>query len=111
MVHSKELPGRKDVTQSGPVFGYTPDKNRNPVIKPDEADIVRLIFKRYLSGISGFQIAKDFNEEKYRLNLKGFGPRKESFGLSQMKSIWGIAFFKNRLLMRKETRKGIKDKK
>ncbi|WP_303871918.1 recombinase family protein [Acetobacterium wieringae] len=52
------------------VFGYTSDKNRNPVIKPDEADIVRLIFKRYLSGISGFQIAKDFNEEKVPIEFK-----------------------------------------
>lgn len=52
------------------VFGYTSDKKRNPVIKPDEADIVRLIFKRYLSGISGFQIAKDFNEAKVPIEFK-----------------------------------------
>jgi len=44
------------------VFGYTADANRNPMINQDEANIVKLVFKRYLAGVSGNQIAKDLNE-------------------------------------------------
>lgn len=44
------------------VFGYTADANRNPMINQDEADIVKLVFKRYLAGVSGNQMAKDLNE-------------------------------------------------
>lgn len=44
------------------VYGYTVDANRNPMIKQDEAEIVKRVFNRYLVGVSGYQIAKDLND-------------------------------------------------
>lgn len=43
------------------LLGYDKDENRVLVINEEQADIVRLIFSRYLSGASAKKIAKELN--------------------------------------------------
>ena len=44
------------------LLGYDKDENGRLVINEDEAEIVRLIFKLYLQGLSGLKIAKMLND-------------------------------------------------
>ncbi|QNO17870.1 recombinase family protein [Caproicibacterium amylolyticum] len=43
------------------LIGYDKDENGNLVINEEQAEIVRLIFKRYLDGIRAYQLAKELN--------------------------------------------------
>ena len=43
------------------LLGYDKDENGNLVINEEQAEIVRLIFKRYLDGIRAYQLAKELN--------------------------------------------------
>jgi site-specific DNA recombinase len=45
------------------LLGYDKDENGRLVINEDEAEIVRLIFKLYLQGLSSLKIAKILNDE------------------------------------------------
>lgn len=46
-----------------PAYGYTKDEAGEPIIKDDEAVVVRRIFKEYLNGKGSYVIAKGLSED------------------------------------------------
>jgi site-specific DNA recombinase len=44
------------------LLGYNKDKNGGLIIDEEQAEIVRLIYKRYIDGISAYQLAKELNQ-------------------------------------------------
>lgn len=45
------------------LLGYDKDNNRRLCINKEQAKIVKLIYKRYLEGASGYRIAKELNDK------------------------------------------------
>ena len=45
-------------------YGYTKDSNGELIIKEDEAEVIRRIFKEYLNGRGSYNIAKGLNRDK-----------------------------------------------
>lgn len=46
------------------LLGYGKDESKNLIIIPEEAEIIRQIFRLYLSGVSAYRIAQILNEQK-----------------------------------------------
>ncbi|HEY9059241.1 MAG TPA: recombinase family protein [Pseudobacteroides sp.] len=44
------------------LLGYDKDKNGRLIINKEQAEVVRLIFKRYLEGVSGYRLAIELNK-------------------------------------------------
>lgn len=42
-------------------MGYVKDKDGNLIVKEEEAEVIRLIYKKYLEGTSAYKIAKELN--------------------------------------------------
>jgi DNA invertase Pin-like site-specific DNA recombinase len=45
-------------------MGYIKDEDGKLIVQKEEAEIIKLIFKKYLEGTSAYKIAKEFNEMK-----------------------------------------------
>ena len=44
------------------LLGYAKDEKGHLIVNEEQAEIVRLIYKKYLKGISAYQLAKELNE-------------------------------------------------
>lgn len=62
---SMTVNAKNGTLQSTPSFGYRVE-NRQLVIVPEEADIIREIFRRFISGDAMFRIAKDLSARGVR---------------------------------------------
>lgn len=51
------------------IFGYRSDSNGNWEIHPEQAEVVRFIFKSYLAGKSATRIAEELNNQGHRTGL------------------------------------------
>lgn len=67
-------------------YGYTNDKNKKMIVRPDEAETIRTIFEQYANGKSTLEIAESLNAQGTPTSLTTraaeAAERRESKGLS-----------------------------